>query len=236
MALGPGLHCFGNVESMSSRGTIAALDEAVSEHGWIISDDGGEYVFFDLNEFIDVDMKLYGYPGDDVYYDTMWDARKGFVVATNIRCGPPARRSESTDIRYFNDTAIERLENGMIIIAGLTYNRRGKVVDFGNSKGQYFCQWRDANGEMRFGNQACWKLLYVTVFVDGFDGVSRAAFSNHDWQGWVWYKEFWAGSWDAIAQVFQFFFATAGLYHNAQFRVDIMRWTRVNGWQYDDLL
>ena len=135
----------------------------------------------------------------------------------------------------YNDMPIEPSENPFAIIAGLTYNRRGRVVDFGNSNEEELCQWRDENGEMKFGYQECWELLHVTVFVDSFAGLSRAT-PHHDWQGWVWYKEFWAGSWHAIPQVFEIFGATAGLYHNAQFRVDVIKWTSLNGWQYEDLL
>ena len=140
---------------------------------------------------------------------------------------------QSTDTFY--EMAIEPLENGFATIAGLTYNRRGKVVDFGNSNGEELCEWRDENGVKQSGYQECWKLLHVTVFVDSFAGLSRNTL-DHEWQGWVWYKKFWAGSWPAIPEVFEICGATAGLYHNVQFRVDIMKWTSVTGWQYEDHL
>ena len=138
---------------------------------------------------------------------------------------------QSTDIY---NVAVEPSENGMRIIAGLTYNAHGYVVDFGTPNGEELVEWRDENGGMQIADQECWKLLHVTVFVDGFH--TRGLASDHDCQGWVWYKEFWAGSWHAIPQVFQLFWGTGGLYHNAQFRVDIMKWTSMNGWQYDDHL
>ena len=138
----------------------------------------------------------------------------------------------STDI--YNAMAIELSENGMTHIAGLTYNGRGTVVDFGNPNEEELCEWRGENGEMQYAYQECWELLYVTVFIDKFHRRTHA--SSDEWQGWVWYKDFWAGSWSAIPEVFQLFGATAGLYHNAQFRVDVIKWTSLDGWQYEDLL
>ena len=140
--------------------------------------------------------------------------------------------SQSTDI--YSEVAIEPSENGMRNIAGLTYNAHGYVVDFGTPNEEELCQWRDENGQMHFAYQECWELLRVTVFVDGFH--NRRPASDIDWQGWTYYKWFWVGSWHAIPEVYQLFWATAGLYHKAQFRVDIMKWTSMNGWQYDDLL
>ena len=83
----------------------------------------------------------------DTYNDTAIEpSENGFAMAM-----------QSTDT--YNDMAIEPSENGFAIIAGLTYNRRGKVVDFGNSNEEELCEWRDENGEMQIGYQECWEML-----------------------------------------------------------------------------